>query len=156
MKALGLLLMLCTAVFAGDKDFDQIVSAIERHYGVARTHVPLMGVANLFVKGTHTQGVTGFKIAVFEDLKKSETDKDFMEHLSAGGVQRIVRVRSWHDGEATYIYMGDAGKSTRLLIATFESNQATVVEVKAETSALVKLLGDPEHMGKALSGDREE
>lgn len=148
-------LALCSMAFAGDREFDQIVSAIEKHYGVTKTHIPLMGVANLFVKGARPEGVSGFKIAVFEDLKGAEGDSDFMEHLDLG-LHRLVRVRSRQDAEATYIYAADAGKSTRVLVVTFESNQATVVEVKADVDALVRLLGDPAHMGKALGGEKEE
>jgi hypothetical protein len=148
-------LALCSVALAGDKEFDQIVSAIEKHYGVTKTHIPLMGVANLFVKTAHPQGVSGFKIAMFEDLKGGEGDSDFMDRLDFG-LHRLVRTRSRADGEATYIYAADAGNSTRVLVATFESNQATVVEVKADMDALVRLLGDPTYMGKALGGDREE
>jgi hypothetical protein len=141
--------------FAADPEFDQVVSAIEKHYGVTKTHIPLMGVANLFVKTAHPQGVSGFKIALFEDLQGAEGDSDFMDRLDLG-LHRMVRVSSRPDGEATYIYAADAGKSTRVLVATFESNQATVVEVKADMDALVKLLGDPVNMGKALGGQKEE
>lgn len=148
-------LAFCSMAFAGDKEFDQIVSAIEKHYGATRTHIPLMGVANLFVKTTHPKGVSGFKIAVFEDLKDVEGDTDFLDRLDLG-LHRLVRVRSSADGDATYIYAADAGKSTRVLVATFESNQATVVEVKADMDALIKLLGDPAHMGKTLGGEKEE
>jgi hypothetical protein len=154
-RVLALGLALCSMTFAAGKEFDQIVSAIEKHYGATKTHIPLMGVANLFVKTAHPEGVSGFKIALFEDLKRAEGDSDFMDRLDLG-LHRLVRVRSGQDGGATYIYAADAGKSTRVLVATFESNQATVVEVKMEMSALVRLLGDPVNMGKALGGDREE
>jgi len=62
-------------------------------------------------------------------------------------------VHSRHDGEATYIFMGQErkpGKSTRLLIATFERDQATVIEVKANIETLLKSLEDPEHAGHTL------
>jgi hypothetical protein len=31
-----------------------------------------------------------------------------------------------------------------------------VVEVKADVDALVRLLGDPAHMGRAMGGEKEE
>lgn len=147
-------LALSSFAFAGEKDFDRIVSAVETHYGVSKTHVPLMGVANLFLKARHMEGISGFKLATFEDLPESEGGAEFMDRLPFEGLHRIVRVRS-RDGEATYIFSGEAGKSTSVLVATFEKNQATVVEVKADAGALVKLLADPAHMGNALSGERE-
>jgi hypothetical protein len=155
VKLLLIALVLSSTVFAGEKDFDQIVKAIETHYGAARTHIPLLGVANLFVKARHLEGVSGFKIAVFEDLKGAAGDSSFMDNFSSNSLTRIVRV-SGHEGEAAYIFSGEAAKSARLLVATFDPGEATVVEVKVDAAALIKLLADPRHMGSALTGPREE
>jgi hypothetical protein len=65
-------------------------SAVEKHYGVKRTHVPLMGVANLFRQGGHPAGTSGFKLAMFEDLPspsalsdRAELDR-FMDDICRG------------------------------------------------------------------------
>ena len=154
-------LMASGSVFAGDAEFERIVKAIESHYGTKPLHVPFMGMANFVVKVAHPEGVAGFKMAVFENLRdlKSEADpaawreRDrLMDSLSGSHLHPMVRVHSRHDGEATYIFMGEAGKSSRLLIATFERNEATVIEVKANIETLLKSLEEPEHARHTLEG----
>ena len=159
------LLMLLTAAgaaFGGDAEFDHIVKAIESRYGTKPLHVPFLGVANFVVKVAHPEGATGFKLAVFEGLKDLRTDADpgewrardhFMDTLANSNLHPLVRVHSRHDREATYIFLGPAskaGKSTRVLIATFEGDQATVVEVTANIEMLLKSLQEPEHAGRTL------
>jgi len=150
------------AAFGGDAEFDRIVKAIESRYGTRTLHVPFLGVANLFVKVARPEGASGFKLAVFEDLKdlKSATDPGewrerdrFMDTLSGPRLHPLVRVHSRRNAEATYIFMDPERKSsqsTRVLIATFERNSATVIEVKANIQALLKSLAEPEHAGHAI------
>jgi len=161
-QLLALLLAGCGAAFAGS-EFDQIVKAVESHYGVKRTHIPFMGVANLVVKMAHPAGTSEFKLAVFEDLDSSprygdQADLDeFINHAAASGeLHPLIRVRSQRDRESTYIFAGEFGKSTRVLIATFERDEATVIEVKANIEALLRAIQDPEHAGTLLGGDRRE
>jgi len=62
-------------------------------------------------------------------------------------------VHSRHNAEATYIFMGPAskaGKTTRVLIAAFEGDHATVVEVKANIDKLIESLREPEHAGNSI------
>ncbi|HEY6393205.1 MAG TPA: hypothetical protein VIX89_18130 [Bryobacteraceae bacterium] len=158
-RLLAAILIVCTVAFAGDWEFDRIVGAIESQYGAKRTHIPFMGLANLAVKVVHPAGASGFKLAVFEDLKSSRQDRieldRFMNRISGGGLQQIVRVHSRRNGESTYIFMGDAGKSTKMLIATFERNEATVVEVKVNMDTLLKMIDKPEHAGRSFNGKED-
>jgi hypothetical protein len=154
MRLLALLLAASSATYAAGSEFDRIVKAIESHYGTPRTHIPLMGVANLFVQVAHPAGTSGFKLAVFENLGSSpsygehaELDQ-FMRHLSGGGLHSLVRVHSRANHESTYIFAGEAGRSTRMLIATFQRNEATVVEVKVSMEMLLKMVESPEQAGK--------
>ncbi len=155
-------LMAPGAVFAGDSEFDRIVKAIESHYGTRPQQIPFMGVANFALKVAHPEGAGGIKLAVFEGLKDLKSAEDpgewrardrLMDNLGNSNLRPLVRVHSRHDGEATYIFMGQErkpGKSTRLLIATFERDLATVIEVKANIETLLKSLEDPEHAGHTL------
>lgn len=45
-----------------------------------------------------------------------------------------------------------SSKSTRVLIATFERHEATVIEVKANIETLLKSLQEPEHASRAIEG----
>ena len=154
MRLLALLLAASSATYAAGSEFDRIVKAIESHYGTPRTDIPLMGVANLFVKVAHPAGTSGFKLAVFENLGSSPTYGEhaeldqFMRNLSGGGLHSLVRVHSRANHESTYIFAGEAGRSTRMLIATFQRNGATVVEVKVSMETLLKMVESPEQAGK--------
>jgi len=160
-RVLAVLLMAAGAAFGGDADFDRIVKAIESHYGTHRLHIPLMGVASLLVSVARPEGATGFKLAVFEDLKSSpeygewkERDR-FIDTLFIGEMHPLLRVHSRRDGNATYIFAEPVGISTKVLVATFERDQATVVEVKVNQSTLLGAMEDPGHAGRTLGGSRE-
>ena len=160
-RMLAGLLIAAGAAYGGDADFDRIVKTIESHYGTQRLHIPFMGVASLLVNVARPEGVSGFKLAVFQDLKSSpeygewkERDR-FMDTVFVGEMHPLVRVHSRRNGDATYIFAEPAGKSTRVLVATFERDQATVVEVKVNMSTLVKVIEEPEGAAGALGGLRD-
>ena len=154
LRLLALLLTAASATYAGESEFDRIVRAIESHYGTTRTHIPLMGVADFFVKVARPAGTSGFKLAVFENLDSSpsyghraELDQ-FMRGVSGGALHSLVRVHSRANNESTYIFAGEAGRSTRMLIATFQRNEATVIEVKVSMDMLLKMVESPERASK--------
>jgi len=149
-RVLALILVAASAACSADHEFDRVISAVEKHYGVRRTHIPLMGVASFFVKVAHPAGTSGLKIAIFEDLPSptfdDQVDLDrFMDSISGGRLQPMVVTHSRRDGESTYILTGDVGKSTEMLIATFERNEATVVQVTVNIETLLKMIGSPGH-----------
>jgi hypothetical protein len=138
----GLAGMAAGAAFGGDAEFDRIVKAIESRYGTRPLHIPFMGVANFFVKVARPEGASGFKLAVFEGSEGSAV---------RGGSRRMARgTASWIRCPAricirwcacipgtmarrpTFSWTPESKsrKSTRVLIATFERNEATVIEVK--------------------------
>jgi hypothetical protein len=134
----------------GDSEFDHVVKAIEVHYHAKRTHIPFLGVANLVVKVAHPAGASEFKLAVFDDLDaiddRDERELDqFMSSLSTGRLRSVVRVHSSRDRDAIYMYAdSDDSSSTRMLIATFQRDQATVVQVKVDVNSLIKWIGSPD------------
>jgi hypothetical protein len=174
-RFLVLFLAVVGAAFSGGRgaghEFDDTAKAIERHYGTRRTHIPLMGVANLVTKVARPAGTSGFKLAIFEDLRDVQDLQDvqhddrrnadgpadldqFMSGLSIGGMNTVVRAHSRRGESATYIYAGDVGKTTRLLIATFEGgsepNRATLIEVSVSLRILMQLLQSPDHAAKVF------
>jgi hypothetical protein len=115
-----------------------------------------MGVANLFVKVAHPAGASSFKLAVFENLNSAREYGDtadldqLFDDLSARGLRPLVRVHSRPSGESTFICTGEVGKSTKLLIATFGRNQATVIECEVNIDLLMKTIASPELAGKTF------
>ena len=136
-----------SAGWGADWEFDRVVKAIEHQYGVRQTHVPLIGVANFFVKVVRPGGATGFKLAVFEDLRSDQQDQEaldrFMDRIGESGLHRLLRVHSRRDGQSAYIYLGDLGRTTTMLLVTFERNEATVMQVNLNVDALLRMLNDP-------------
>ncbi len=155
-RFLSLLLLACAAA-AADLNFDCGVKAVESRYGARRAHIPLMGVANLFVKVARPSGTSSFRLAMFDNLNSfGESRDDFMDHLEAGHLHSLARVHSGQEGDATYILAGDAGKSTRLLIATFGRNAATVIEVKVNAAALRRTFERPDLAVKSFKGRHDD
>ncbi len=156
MRCLAALLSVSATAFGADREFDRVVKEIESHYATRRTHIPLLGVANFVVEVGRPAGASGFKLAVFQDLGSSrEYDgpadlERFMDGLSSGRLHPLIRVRSQRSGESTYIYTGDAGKSTKMLIATFQRRQATVIQVKVNMDTLMKTIASPGSAGKSF------
>ena len=161
-RLLVLLLASMGAGFAGDWEFDQVVKAIESHYGARRTHIPFLGLASFVVSVARPAGASGFKLAVFENLRSAPGYRDrveldhFMDGLSGGGLHRVVCARSRRDGEATYIYVGEVGSSTKMLIATIARDEATVVQVKVNIETLLKTIEAPEHARKWAGEDKKD
>jgi len=162
IRFLAVLLVAAVAGLAGDWDFDHVVKAIESHYGVKRMHIPFMGVANFALKMKHPAGASEFQLAVFQNLDSSPSYRDpgdrdrLMQMVSGHGLHQVIAARSRHDAQSTYIFMDDNGKSTRLLIATFERDGATVIEVKADGNTLLRALADPEGTAKSLGADSDQ
>ncbi|MGA3096685.1 MAG: hypothetical protein ABSF25_09550 [Bryobacteraceae bacterium] len=154
MRLLALVLAASAAASGADRDFDRLVGAVESHLGVKRTNIPLLGAANFLVKTARPEGAAGFNLAVFENLRSMAWEDgqalDGIMAEASAGLHPLVRVRSRRDCEWTYIYTGDAGKTTTMLIAAFERNQATIVEVRLSMDALVNALKEPRRAGKSF------
>jgi len=160
VSLLVLLLVLCSTAlaFAGDNEFRGVVRAIEGHYGVHHTHVPMMGFAMWFA---HPSGVSGMKLAMFEDFNgptAAEDVKHVVESALGPGWYPFVRVSSRNaDGgadEATLIYASPEGGKLRMMIVNVESSEATVVEVKLSESAIKGWLKEPGEEAEGQSGHR--
>jgi hypothetical protein len=154
--------LLAAGIGSASREFDGLVKAIETHYGATRTHIPLMGIANLALKVVRPAGASGFHLALFEDLRtglddetQSELDR-FMDGLSSLHLRPMIRTRSRPNGEATYIFYGDLGKTSQVLVATFNSHQATVVEVYVNFDTLVRWIQSPDTAGKSLKTDIDD
>lgn len=142
-----LILSVTAPASAGDNDFRGVVNAIEGHYGVHHTHIPLLGFAMWFAR---PEGVSGIRLATFENLKGTAEAGDIsrlVEKSLGPGWFPFVRVRSRNtdggDDEATLIYASPAGGKLRMMIVNVESSEATVVEVKLSEQAIKEWLKEP-------------
>ncbi|HLK18416.1 MAG TPA: hypothetical protein VKT81_05645 [Bryobacteraceae bacterium] len=161
-RFLAVFLVASGAVLVAESEFDHVVKEIEVHYHTKRTHIPFLGLANLVVKVARPAGTSEFKLAIFEDLKAidegDEQDLDrFMRGISSSRLRPLVREHSRRDGESVYIYAdNDDMRATRMLIATFQRDQATVVEVKVDMNALIKWIGSPEEASRFFNSHHDD
>jgi VWFA-related protein len=141
---------------AKGKGFKDVVKHIETQYGVKKTRIPMLGLANFAVKIIRPAGVKGFKLAVFEDhnflsrpeavpfgtIMREAYNKDWMP---------LVQVSSKRGGGArTYIYVRNAGKDVQFALLSLEDREAVVLEVKFNPDAAVRFLENPKIMGISL------
>ena len=156
-RSLVILLLACGAAAAADRDFDRLVKAIESHYGTRHTNLPLMGFANFVVKVARPAGTSSFHLAMFDHLDTPSEERDeFMDQMGSGSLHPLIRVHSNRDREATYILAGDVGKTTRMLIAIFGRDAATVIEVKVNAEALRKTIERPDLTAQRFLGKHDD
>jgi len=162
VRFVALFLAAAGAAYSAQNEFDRVVSAVEHHYGVKRTHIPLMGMANFIVKVAHPAGTSGFKLAIFEDLPDVDDQGDLdrlMDEICSGRLHPMIVTRERRSGESTYILTGEIGKSTRVFIASFERHEATVIEATVDIDMLMKMIGSPEKAHRLFEdgkGDRDD
>jgi hypothetical protein len=149
-----LLVSLCsTLATASDNEFRGVVNAIESHYGVHRTHIPLLGFALFFV---HTEGVSGIKLAVFEDFHPSvpvgDEVRDVVERSLGPDWHLFVRVQSHADGENTLIYANFSSDKMQMLVVNLDRDEATIVQMKLSDRAIKKWIDEPREKAENESG----
>jgi hypothetical protein len=155
VKSLRVLaLVLCASnLFAADRGFNEVVTAIETTYGVRHMHIPLLGVALFFVR---PEGVRCHKLAVFENfqapLDPAETSR-VVEGSLGPDWHPFVRVHSkGGSGETTLIYANPSGHKMRMMVVSLGSSEATVVEVNIPDQSITKWLREPGEEAENQSG----
>ncbi len=148
-----LLLAAAMPLRAAGHEFEDLVKTIETHYGVKRAHIPMMGLANLVLGVAQPAGATGFHLALFPDLQsdldeqgQAELDR-FLTGLSSETLRPLIRTRSKGE-QAVYVFCGETGKTTQVLIATFQRREATVVEVRVKFETILRWLERPDEAGQ--------
>jgi len=140
---------------ADDREFETIVSHLKARYHAKRQRIPFLGLANFALKIVHPAGVKSVKVAVFEDLHcpddlaREELSTVIRNALSPDWLP-IVRIISRRDGEQTYIYAREEGKTMRLMVVTLQATAATVAKIKLNPEATAKFVQNPQIMGISL------
>jgi hypothetical protein len=137
--------------FAGDREFNSVVSTVEAQYGVHKMHVPLLGFATFCLKMAGTPGTSDMKIAVFQHMPRprGSSDLEFEQRVTSSlgpEWQRFVRVRTQENNGFTIIYTNAGEKDIKMMIVTLQPDDATVVQVKLKSSDLKRWIDDPEGM----------
>jgi hypothetical protein len=147
-----LIFALSIPCFAADHEFKSVVSAIESQYRARHTHVPMLGFASFCLRISRS-GVSGFKLAVFTNMRERDVAADAaleqaIESSLGEDWHPLVRVRSRRDNELTLIYSSESEREMKLLVVALESGDATVVQMKINPTQIKKWLDDPEEMAR--------
>ena len=157
---LALCLLLAEApASAIESDFQAVVGAIETQFGVRRTHIPLFGLASFVVRSSH-QGVHGLEFATIENLPRQP---EAVRRLD-GALRRtlgpewrpFIQVRSGTRQEYTAVYLRGAGLNVKLMVATLDGDEATVVELRLDAGQLHAWLENPERMARDRNAGAHE
>ena len=157
-----------TARAVKDDGFDAAVKLVETQYKVKRKSVPLL--ARAAIKGGRAVAriassripelaeAGSVRLAVFEDqdFSRPAAGTPFMTSLRGALTSEwsaLVQLLSPDDGEQSYVYMREAGERFKLLVVNISRRDATVLEIKLRPETLVKLMQDPDVMGKTLANE---
>jgi hypothetical protein len=129
---------------ASDHDFNAAVSSIESAYHVHRQHVPMIGMVSFCAHIATGGAVKGLKIAAFDDGSVLPDSPDLPALLQATlGSGWSLMVDSRSSGEQDAIYAHPEGHRMRLLIASYDHGDLSVVRVDLDATQLVKWMDDP-------------
>jgi hypothetical protein len=142
------ILILCGLAGARDREFETIVRRIEMRCDTRPTHIPFFGFANFIVKVVRPAGASDLKLAIFEDMRRPifSAEEDFtnlMQGALGAEWRPFVSVRNRRDNEWTCMYTSTSGKDWKLLIATVERREATVVRIKLNPEGMLKWVSKP-------------
>ena len=90
------------------------------------------------------------KLAVFEDLRRplftrQEDFTDLMQGALGSDWQPFVRVENRRNNEWTCIYSSISANHWKLLIATMERREATLVRIKLNPDGMMRWIEKPCH-----------
>jgi len=146
----------CAAAQGAERGFDEIVRAISDQLHTRPMHIPFFGLVNAATFVAHPAGVKHIDLAVFENLDLGDhAAKDVAEVIrkSAGGRWKpFIQVRSRE--ETVIVYMEEDRADCRLLVATVETGELTLVEVKLNPEGLQVWLNHPEETASARGVSR--
>lgn len=143
IRRAAVVLLLLTAVPA-HAGFNEILDGLEGRLG--RTMwIPMFGLVRTVVRIGHPRGVHDLQLAVFEGKGRLDPQElDALMTARAGrGYTPLVRVRSKHDRESSFIYAKNIGDKMELLVLTNDS----------EDTVLVRVVVDPQVVSRYLDQD---
>lgn len=140
-----------SAARAGDREFHEIVNRMAQTYG--KKPMPFMGFVSFAARFAQPEGVSDFKMAIFDGVNTGLSPDAarfdaFVQGVAGSNYHPLVRVRSGRDSEQTYIYVREAGSGWEMLLVTVEPSDAVVMKMHLNPEAMERWIDDPVENGK--------
>ncbi len=150
---LALLAVLASAPVlpASDQEFNAIVAKLSSHY--QKRPMRFMGLLNFIANRVKPSGVSGMKMAIFEDLNPDRrlsgdgVDEFILAAATRGRFLPFVRVKS-REWEQTHIYARETAGKFEMLIISMEQDEAVVLKMRLHPEAMAQWIEKPVHKGK--------
>ncbi len=164
IAALGFLLLMsafaASPVSAQAKKVDEyksIVKHLKTRYKAKKVSIPMMWLARAAVKVARPVGVQSFSLTMFENLQFTSATLDAemrsMMKNSFGADWSSVYHGITSDGQQSYMYMRDEGKSINMTLVTINKNQAAVIRARFHPDKFIEFLSDPKNFGISISDE---
>ncbi len=140
-------ILVVLAPAAPAEEFNWMVREFSRQTNVQQLHIPFFGLARFAVAVAHPAGVSGLKLAVFENPNVPPEDFSRIADSISGNLWKpMIRIRE-KNGERTNIYLQPQpdGRRLKLLIATLDKADAVFVQVVLKPEALMKFVDERKH-----------
>jgi hypothetical protein len=149
MRASNLVLAALLAWPAMAGSFQDVVSNVETRMGARRMRMPGLGMlVNSFTFVRRPGGATSMKLAVFEDQHFAPARFQSAVQEAAGRDWKpMIQVNSKGARESMTAYVRTSGNSFEMLIATCDSDDATLVQLKLDGHRLSNWLRDQTEKG---------
>ena len=145
---LGLALPISTSA----SELSCVVQAMENDLGVHHTHIPMLGMAMFLGKVASGFQMPGVQLAVFEDAGLSKHSPQELESALVRALgpewSPFVKSVSNHGREQNWIYLRQDRKTWKMFIASVETNELSLVEVKVSEREMRKWTNDTDEMAR--------
>ena len=128
-----------------DRDFDDVVVAVEHAYHVHRQHMPLLGVASFCAHVATGGAIKGIEIAQFDEGTRLPEGADLpalLKESLGSSWSMVVETRSRKGGQDA-IYAHPHGQRMTLLIASYDADGLSIVRADMDAEHLRLWLQDP-------------
>jgi hypothetical protein len=133
--------------FAGDRDFDGLVSGIAQSYDLRATKIPMMSMVSLCARVATHGGVKGLRVVEFDNIKISPglPDLTSLVHRSLGPEwEPFVQERDRQGESQSVIFVRPAGEAMRMVIADYDHGELDVIRMELSGDALARWLKNPQ------------
>jgi hypothetical protein len=143
LRRLACVLLFAFVAIPAHAGFNEVLGGLEARLGHT-TWIPLFGLLRVGVRAIHPDGVHDMQLAVFEGKGTFDSrDADELMRSRIGqGYAPLVRVRSQHDREWSFIYAKPIGELMDLIVLSNDGEDTVLVRVVVDPGRVTRYLNE--------------